>query len=160
MFNGLITNWDTITFPGVILSFLNLVDKINPKYLRILITKPWREIISNQKAMSQILNKRDVIGTIVVDNNADIKNAYTKDDFDIFHNIYVFIGANTSDLSDIKDINYISSANNNFDIWKTCKRANFDNYNMAYINISKQSNMKDSGNVGDVSNNFYVKKLI
>lgn len=94
---------------------MNPVDETRLKHLGILITELLGDIISDNKAMGQILDVGNAGSTDGVDNNSDNNNTYVKAGF----GTYNIAGANAvvgaSDTSATRDANGTSDVDNNSD---------------------------------------------
>lgn len=159
-------DWNSITALGIIWSLINPMDKTKLKYLEILITEPWWDIISGYKATSEILNKKNTGSIDGINNNSHNKNAYAKTSFSIYNitnrntNMNMYDTGSIRDTGNIDmgdtsntgDIYSISGANNNVDDKNTYAKAGFSTYNIASANAgmgtSDTSGIADANNTG------------
>ena len=117
---------------------MNLVDEARLRYLGILITELWGDIICGYRAMGRILNREnDSSGISDADNNAD---------------------TDVVDTSGTGDGNGTNGPNNNSNSKNSYTKASFSTYNIADANtnpnVDNTTAKGDVGGIGNTDNNF------
>lgn len=131
------------------------MDEEKLRCLGILITKPWKNIISDYRAIGQILDKKNTSFIDGANNNSNNKNIYAKTGFDTYN--IKSINANTSpnNISGMRDVDSTDGVDNNSDGENTYATIDFNTYNIASVNanMNNMSSIRNANKIGGINNN-------